>query len=392
MSTKLLEYRIRIVTGWIKEYQGEEPLSAFLKKQFQQNKKFGSNDRKILSDMMYNFYRTGRYGDNFGAELKLLFSLYLFHNNHEVLNQYITERTGISDFPADFKQRLKITDHTYKLSRYDLFPFSNHISEKLDRDNLISSLAGKPFVWIRLRKNHKNLYQNLSHAGYLLTPSTELDNAYFVSNPKGLENTPQYQKGQLEIQDLASQICSSLIKINQGAEVWDACAGSGGKSLFLLDNDPELRINCTDIRPTILKNLETRMQRTGHKNVQTKVMDIADPAAKNYWQKKWKYIVADVPCSGSGTWSRTPEQVYFFNEKEIEKYSNLQKKILSNLSDQLDTNGSIFYLTCSIFSAENELITNWAIENIGFEKKSENLIEGYKMNADSMYFCHLKKL
>jgi 16S rRNA C967 or C1407 C5-methylase (RsmB/RsmF family) len=36
-----------------------------------------------------------------------------------------------------------------------------------------------------------------------------------------------------------------------------------------------------------------------------------------------------------GTWGRTPEQLYFFEEAGIEKYSALQKKIVSNVIPQL---------------------------------------------------------
>jgi 16S rRNA (cytosine967-C5)-methyltransferase len=49
----------------------------------------------------------------------------------------------------------------------------------------------------------------------------------------------------------------------------------------------------------------------------------------------FELIICDAPCTGSGTWSRTPEQLYFFDEKKIEQYALLQKKIVSTIIPRL---------------------------------------------------------
>ncbi len=391
MSKKVLEHRIRIVKDWTKEFKGEEPLSAFLKKQFQKNKKYGSQDRRKLSDLMYNYYRISRYGINLDEEVRHVLSMYLFQIDDSTWNELITEKLGINEFPEEFSRRLSITDNLFKINRNDLFPFLNHASSSIDKLQFIDHLIDKPHVWIRLRKNLANLQQSLTNEGFQIVPFPKLENAFYVKNPKGLENTQMYQKGQFEIQDLASQICSDHIKVNPGSAIWDACSGSGGKSLYLLDKDPELRVSCTDIRPTILQNLESRMKRSGHTNVNSKVLDINSSEASTYWPNKWKYIIADVPCSGSGTWSRTPEQLYFFDPVDIEKFATLQRNILKNLSQQLEFNGTIFYLTCSLFELENESVTAWAESELGLKIVSEFLLKGYEFQSDTMYFCQLQK-
>jgi 16S rRNA (cytosine967-C5)-methyltransferase len=59
---------------------------------------------------------------------------------------------------------------------------------------------------------------------------------------------------------------------------------------------------------------------------------------------KFDLVICDAPCSGSGTWSRTPEQLYFFNEKKISEYSILQKNIVGNALKSLKKDGYFLYM------------------------------------------------
>jgi 16S rRNA (cytosine967-C5)-methyltransferase len=95
--------------------------------------------------------------------------------------------------------------------------------------------------------------------------------------------------------------------------------------------------------------------------------------------------VADVPCSGSGTWARTPEQISQFDERSIEDYSILQRKILSNLIPQLAPNGYLLYLTCSVFAQENEEKVNYLMQKHSLISVEKRMIKGYLHRADSMF-------
>ena len=92
---------------------------------------------------------------------------------------------------------------------------------------------------------------------------------------------------------------------------------------------------------------------------------------------KSEIIIADVPCSGSGTWSRTPEQLYFFQESKIEEYSALQKRIVSNVIAQLQPGGSFVYITCSVFKKENEEVAMYIKENFHLQLKQMEVLKGY---------------
>ena len=197
------------------------------------------------------------------------------------------------------------------------------------------------------------------------------------------------------IQDYNSQNTGELIKseiLNLRSEIflWDCCAGSGGKSIMIHDIDPTIDLTVSDVRETILANLKKRFERAGIRKYKSFVADIQD---KNFKPQttNFKLIIADVPCSGSGTWSRTPEQLYFFNENEIEKYSSLQKKIVSNVIPQLQSGGSFIYITCSVFKKENEEVVDFIEQNFHLQLKQGEVLKGYDMKADSMFVAVFEK-
>ncbi len=97
--------------------------------------------------------------------------------------------------------------------------------------------------------------------------------------------------------------------------------------------------------------------------------------------EKFDLIIADVPCTGSGTWARTPEQLCYFNEKQIEKYSALQKQIIQNVIPYLNPGGLFLYITCSVFKKENEGIVDFIKQKFNLEIVKMRLLKGYEIQA-----------
>jgi 16S rRNA (cytosine967-C5)-methyltransferase len=102
--------------------------------------------------------------------------------------------------------------------------------------------------------------------------------------------------------------------------------------------------------------------------------------------QKFDIIIADLPCSGSGTWARTPEQMYFFKQEKIEYYSSLQKRIVSNLYPYLEKGGLLVYITCSVFKNENEEVVDFILENFDNLRMAKmEILKGYHLKADTMF-------
>jgi 16S rRNA (cytosine967-C5)-methyltransferase len=102
-------------------------------------------------------------------------------------------------------------------------------------------------------------------------------------------------------------------------------------------------------------------------------------------------IICDTPCTGSGAWSRTPEQLYFFEKNKIDEFSLLQKKIVSNSIPFLEPGGYFVYITCSVFKKENEDIAEHIEKNFKLKKIKTEVLKGYNMKADSMFVVAFQK-
>ncbi len=102
-------------------------------------------------------------------------------------------------------------------------------------------------------------------------------------------------------------------------------------------------------------------------------------------------IICDAPCTGSGTWGRTPEQLYFFAKGKIDQYSLLQKKIATNVVPYLKKGGYFLYITCSGFRKENEEIVEYIEKDINLRKIELKILKGYDKKADTMFVSLFQK-
>jgi len=201
---------------------------------------------------------------------------------------------------------------------------------------------------------------------------------------------------EIVVQDKSSQsIVELFAKMEtdktKAIQLWDCCAASGGKTILARDYFGVMDMTVSDIRASILHNLSARFDRAGIKHFHSITTDLSKPNPK-LPEGKFDLIMADVPCSGSGTWGRTPEQLVIFKEEKIKYYQDLQKNIVSNILSALSENGYLLYSTCSVFKAENEYMKDFILsKNPSLELIAEHYLIGYLDKADTMYACLFKK-
>jgi len=181
------------------------------------------------------------------------------------------------------------------------------------------------------------------------------------------------------VQDYNSQQIAGFIPVRRGQpdRVWDCCAGSGGKSIMAYDLNSNIDLVVSDIRESILVNLKKRFESARVKKYKSLLLDLSNGNTRqSIINNQQSIIIADVPCTGSGTWSRTPEQLFYFNERKIEEYAALQKKIISNIVPNLKPGGILLYITCSVFKKENEAMVTWLKEKLS-KKSPINICKKY---------------
>lgn len=370
-------------------YKGEEPFASFLKKYFSANKKYGSKDRKHVSQLCYCFFRMGKIVMNTSFEEKILTALFLCSDKpNEILAAFKPDWNDKCDHPLD--EKLLIID--YPLLVQDIFPWKDELSEGVEHEKFCRSFFVQPNVFLRIRPGKRGSVEKLENAD--LNFQTVDENSLAFANAMKFENIVDIDKD-VVIQDLNSQrtgdfIQSQILNFRSQIEVWDCCAASGGKSIMAYDIDPKIDLTVSDVRESILINLKKRFQRAGIKNYKSFVADLTNN--QQLINSNFELIICDAPCSGSGTWSRTPEQLYFFKVEEIERYSALQKKIVSNIIPHLKPDGSFIYITCSVFKKENEEVVEFIKHNSDLQLTQMEILKGYDKKADSMFVAVFRKL
>jgi len=113
-----------------------------------------------------------------------------------------------------------------------------------------------------------------------------------------------------------------------------------------------------------------------------------DPEIHDY---EFDGIILDAPCTGSGTWGRTPEIICQFEEFKIKSFQNLQLLIAANVIKYLKPGKPLIYITCSVFKEENEEIVSLLQKIHGMQLDGYDLIKGYQNKADTMFVARLLK-
>jgi len=165
-----------------------------------------------------------------------------------------------------------------------------------------------------------------------------------TGNPRRLRNSEAYLEGFVELQDVASQAISLDFArhVPDGATVLDFCAGGGGKALALAALG--LRVSAHDIAPARMRDLPSRAARAG-----VSISVLTDTA-----EGQWQAVLADAPCSGSGSWRRAPEAKWAFTPERLDELTSIQDSILSECAALTAPAGVMGYATCSLLREENE--------------------------------------
>lgn len=161
---------------------------------------------------------------------------------------------------------------------------------------------------------------------------------------------PPFERGTLEIQDLASQAVGLACDPDSGERWWDACAGAGGKSLHLaaLMKGKGLVV-ATDVVEGKLKEAAQRARRSPFRNISTKVWDGRHVAGKT---GSYDGVLVDAPCSAIGTWRRNPDARWTLDRDAIVRLSLVQAEILKAASAGVKVGGTLVYSVCTVTPTE----------------------------------------
>jgi 16S rRNA (cytosine967-C5)-methyltransferase len=165
--------------------------------------------------------------------------------------------------------------------------------------------------------------------------------------------TAAYREGRISIQDEGSQLVALLV--GRGDKILDCCAAPGGKTASLARRNSHSSVFATELHPH-------RARRLRHLVNFPNVQVLAADARQLPFNCEFDCILADVPCSGTGTLARNPE---IKRRLRIEDLSDLQSRqiaILKSALGYLSPGGRLVYSTCSLEWEENEVVVTAALE------------------------------
>lgn len=387
------ESLIRRARNLYEEYDFKKPFSSYLKDYFRSHREMGSRDRRETRHLIFNLLRIGINLQSLTFNEGLAISTFLCAEKLTDSEAYIISNFSTlngEDIQQNLDEKIAIIKSAYPSFKLEyVFSMNNLLSEKINKEDWFKSFLKKPFVWIRIREKYRETVINeFNDKGY---EYYDADGMISFSGDIALDKTDSFIKGFFEIQDRSSQEVMNYLSAGSDEYWWDCCAGAGGKSLLLKEIHPSIKIIATDVRKNILEKYTDRMQRAAHNFFITKVHDVSLSQIDS--EEKFDGIIADVPCSGSGTWSRSPEWLTINIENRVaQHFVPLQRKIISNAQNSLKAGGSLIYITCSVFKMENEENVQFFIDNFPLKLEKTAYLEGYVAGSDTLFVARFTKI
>lgn len=369
---------------WEKIAASDVPADKIINEYMRERKFIGSKDRRFISDTVWDMIRN---------RLKLQFDSGANATPRQVLITYIRHYTA--DRIEDIFTGSQYAPET--LSRDEIEAIQNE-----NEDSYPSYVEAEIPQWMFEKKTDLDFWKELNKPAPADFRINVKDRNKVISDLKtegfDFETTPYsplgircrqrislgnclaYQSGEIEVQDEASQLVALLCDVKPEHKIIDYCCGAGGKSLalgYLLENKGKILAH--DVEPRRMEALKPRLQRLGIKNI-----ELTDLIATT--DRDFDRFIIDAPCSGSGTWRRSPDAKFRFTAEKLAGLNKVQKDILETAYEKTKTGGRIVYITCSVFRDENEDIIESFIARHP-EMQLVNLREIWKTKTTAAYPC-----
>lgn len=381
---RALSYSITIHQLFNRVMANRQPADRIIAEYFRTHKKHGSKDRRVIRESLFGLFRwhgwLKRLPQVYSAPQAWFASLALTakmeaHRWQDIRDawqlfadlpplDHINQATDIGSLKTKL-QMMQSCFNTLDFAIKDLVPswYWKHAPKITDEEQLalIESLCSRPPIWGRLQGcDPQKAIAALQTCDIQASMSHYFSDAINLGHKSiNLNQLKLYTEGQLEIQDLGSQVIGNICMPGAEQVWWDSCSGAGGKTLqlrsLMLQQNPNSKgsILASDIRRKPLEELTKRAKRAGFKQISVSPwLSDALPVPSNHFDG----VLVDAPCSCTGTWRRNPDMRWLDDETAITDKPALQLDILTRASAAVKAGGVLVYATCSISPSENEAV------------------------------------
>lgn len=379
-------------------FQEKKYADKVIERLLKAHRKWGSEDRKVVSEIFYNIIRWKKRLEYYMGEgvkpnniYKLMLAYLLWSKTHY---KKFEEFDGIK--VADILTKLKKGTVPTKAIEYSIPDWLAETLEKelgknWEREMLaLNEQAPTVLRTNSLKTTPRELIADLNDENVEAFTIKNYPDAVQLAEKKNVFLTSAFKDGLFEVQDASSQKIGELLDVKEGMRVVDACAGAGGKTLHLaalMKNKGQ--IIALDIYEWKLAELKRRAKRAGAHNIETRL--ISDNKVIKRLHEKADRLLIDAPCSGLGVLKRNPDSKWKIDQEFIDRIKGEQQQILQDYSKILKKGGQMIYATCSILPSENnEQVKIFLENNPDFTLVKDQKImpsEGY----DGFYMALIKR-
>ena len=329
----------------------EANFPLFLQHRLGRDRRFGSRDRRLYRALAYAAVRHLPWIEAAPASARASLALWLAADEPALATlrgELLTDWPPLPAAPAD-RAALLAARFSLALTVDQLFPEWLATEAPTLTGPARDCLVTRSPLWLRVQTSDPQpVLAWLAAEGIPFRRHPLLPDAIALLIETDVTTSALHEAGAFEIQDIGSQLILALAQPRTGTRWLDACAGAGGKSLQLARLlGPTGSVEASDIRPAALEELRTRAARAGLKNVTV----LAAPPGKN---RLYDAVLVDAPCSGSGTWRRSPSLRWQTTPAELRRQHERQLAILTANASYVRPGGRLVYATCSLARTENE--------------------------------------
>lgn len=261
--------------------------------------------------------------------------------------------------------------------------FLEHVPEC---EKELPALLETPPIILRAIGDRDEVLKALAEEGIVAEPCEKSPFGIHLKEYANLKNTSCWKKGLIEIQDEGAQLIALDIGVEPKQSVFDFCAGAGGKSLIFAQMMQNRGfIQAYDITPKKLFELVKRATRA-HISIIKIILKLEKP------DKKFDHVVVDAPCSGCGTWRRSPNLRWNLTEKQLAHIAKVQAEILERASAYVKPGHYLSYITCSLTRDENEeQVEKFLAQHPNFRVIKQKRYSPYRTGTDGFFLCVMQR-
>lgn len=260
------------------------------------------------------------------------------------------------------------------------------LSHLPDAEKELPMMLDNAPIILRANGNREQIISELQAEGLLVEPCALSPLGIVLKQHTLLTEIKAYKKGLIEIQDEGAQLLSMDIGVKPHENVFDFCAGAGGKSLIfaqLMQNKGFIQAYDASFK---------RLSELGKRAFRAKASIIKTVTRLPESFKKFDHVVVDVPCSGTGTWRRSPDMRWNLTEKQIQNIVMKQAEILDVAQDYVKNGHFLSYITCSLTFDENEEQVNHFLQtHPRFKVVKQKRYSPYRTGTDGFFLCVMQK-